>query len=642
MPQESDLLTGLTAPQKKAVQYHDGPLLIIAGPGSGKTEVISRRAAYLIKHEHTKPENLLVTTFTEKASLELKDRIQQKLPAQNIEHMQVSTIHSFCNTILTEFRDAGPYPKGFHILDEAAQLLFIYSYRKDLGLGDIVKGRESDFFLEVLSTFNLATEELVGPDRLAAYCEQKFNSADEDEKAIWEERVKISRAYESYLRMLHDLNVTDFSNLQRHALEMITKNPDILRQIQQRYMDVLIDEYQDTNAIQELILEKIAEPHMSIAVVGDDDQSIYRFRGATVKNILNFGHKYKQVEIVRLEDNFRSLEPIVNHSSRLIKCNAVRSEKNLRCARQKIKNDILLVHQSIAQEEAESVVTILQKLKAAGVIKHYRDVAILLRSVKSYAGPYLEILTEKKIPHVVTRDGMFFNRDDITEFCRLFTYLGASKPWGDKFLRCSVMNFTEKTLEVLKHYKEDLSSITSDKKLKDIGIMDERDTQKILSMIELKNKVQMRQHKSLLEVLYEIFRISGYFNKAEKQKDIEAVRNLAILTRIIGEFDSYGGTTNLYPFLSYMKILKESSLDSFVKPPEDAVQVMTVHQAKGLEFPVVVIGAAMEGRFPIKIRRKKYEIPYGLMKSGKPEVPDHHFVDDWAKLNLSRSGKSIR
>lgn len=625
---ESDLLDGLTEAQRDAVQYHDGPLLIIAGPGSGKTEVISRRAAYLIKNAYTKPENLLVTTFTEKAALELKDRIQKKLPEQNIELMQVSTIHSLCNALLTEFRDASAYPKGFHILDEAAQLLFIYSRRKDLGLGDIIKGRESDFFSEVLSTFNLATEELVRPDKFVEYCKTKLEEAEEDEKALWEERTQIASSYERYLEMLLESNVTDFSNLQRHVLEMISKHEDILRQIQERYTDVLIDEYQDTNAVQELILGKIAEPDMYLAVVGDDDQSIYRFRGATVKNILNFGEKYKSVKIVRLEHNFRSLEPIINHCSRLIKCNAARSEKNLCCVRNDIKNDILLVHRSTAKEEAESVVDILQKLISAGVIKQYRDVSILLRSVRSYAEPYLEALRKNQIPHLVTRDGRFFERDDISEVCQLFTYLGASKPWGDKFLRCSLMMFTEDTEDALEEFKQDLGSITREEELKEISVQDEHDRNKIWEMISLKKKVQNREHKSLLEVLYEILRISGYFKKIEEEGDAESVRNIGILTRIIGEFDAYGGTTVLYPYLSYMKMLKQSALDSFVRPPEDAVQVMTVHQAKGLEFPAVVIGAAMEGRFPTKMRRKQYEIPYELMQSGEPEVVDHHLVDE--------------
>lgn len=623
-----DLLKGLTQAQQEAIKYREGPLLIIAGPGSGKTEVISRRAAYLIQNGYTKPEDLLVTTFTEKAALELKDRIQIKLSDQNVELMQVSTIHSFCHSLLTEFRDASPYPKGFHILDEAAQLLFIYSRRKDLGLGDIIKGRESDFFSEVLSTFNLETEELVKPSKFVEYCEKKLEIAEKDEKALWEERVIIAKSYERYLEILLESNVTDFSNLQRHTLDMLMKHKEVLRQIQSQYTDVLIDEYQDTNAVQEIILGRIAEPHMYLAVVGDDDQSIYRFRGATVKNILNFEKKYKPVKIVKLEDNFRSLDPIIKHCSRLIQCNQKRAEKSLRCIRKEFKNDILLVHEITAKEEAKSVVSILKRLLFNGVIKQYRNIAILLRSVRSYAEPYIEELRAKRIPHIVTRDGRFFDRNDISEICSLFIFLGASKPWGDKFIRCSVMQLTEKTEKALSQFKQDLSSIHDEDKLKKIGVLDKKDRGKIMDLIKLKKQIQNRKHKSLLDVLYKILQISGYFRRIEKKQDAEGIRNIGILTRIVGEFDEYGGTNVLYPFLSYMKMLKQGALDSFVRPPEDAVQVMTVHQAKGLEFPVVIIGAAMEGRFPTYARRNKYEIPYRLMKSGKPEVADHHLVDE--------------
>ena len=265
------IFKNLTKAQQEAITYHEGPLLIIAGPGSGKTEVISCRAAYLINSGLTKPEDLLVTTFTEKAALELKDRIQSKLPKINVERMQVSTIHSFCYSLLNEFRSKSPFPRGFSVLDEAGQLLFIYSRRKALGLGDIMKGRESDFFSEVQRTYNLATEELVAPDKFMEYCEMKLKDAGEDDKALWEERVYIAKSYERYLDILLESNATDFSNLQRHALTLIQKSRGVLNEVQDRYTDILIDEYQDTNAIQDIILTKIAKPHMNLAVVGDDD-----------------------------------------------------------------------------------------------------------------------------------------------------------------------------------------------------------------------------------------------------------------------------------------------------------------------------------------------------------------------------------
>lgn len=628
MKKNTYLFKNLTRAQKEAITYHDGALLIIAGPGSGKTEVISCRAAYLILSGLTKPENLLVTTFTEKAALELKDRIQAKLPDINVELMQVSTIHSFCYFLLNEFRSSSPFPSGFSVLDEAGQLLFIYSRRKELELGEIMKGRESDFFAEVQRTYNLATEELVAPGKFYKYCEACLKNANEDEKALWEERVQIAKSYKLYLDLLLDSNFTDFSNMQRYALNTLQKNKNILREVREWYTDILIDEYQDTNAVQDIILTEIARPHMNLAVVGDDDQSIYRFRGATVKNILNFDRKYKPKKIIMLEDNFRSLMPIITHSSRLIKHNTPRKEKNLRCRRNEWINDILLVYEETAAEEAKSVISIIRRLKANGTIKHFKDITILLRSVRSYAGAYLDALKEAKIPYIVIRDGLFFERNDISEICNLFFFLGASKPWGDKFIRCSIMQFTDKTQKALEKFKEDLTIVKDESSLKSIGISDKNDRNKVLELIDLKKRVQEKKYQSILEILYEILRISGYFQKTEKERDYEAIKNIGIFTKTLSLFDDFGRTDNIYPFLAYIKLLKQSTLDSFSMIPEDSVQVMTVHQAKGLEFPVVVIGAAMEGRFPTYQRRNKYEIPYKLMKSGKPEVADHHLVDE--------------
>jgi len=618
----------LTPAQKEAISYHKGPLLIIAGPGSGKTEVISQRAAHLISSGKAAPQNLLVTTFTEKAALELKDRIQSKLQNENVELMQVSTIHSLCHTLLNEFRSKSPFPKGFWVLDEAAQLLFIYSRKKELGLGKVMKGRESDFFASTLRAFNLATEELVKPKDLIAYCEKKLNQADEDTQAFWKEQLLIAHAYKKYLDLLTKTNATDFSNLQKHALQMLKENKDILKKVQNRFSHVLIDEYQDTNTVQDMILSLIAEPEMNIAVVGDDDQSIYRFRGATVKNILEFPHKHKPVKTVLLEDNFRSLEPIIDHSSRLIECNQCRSAKSLRCIRKDWKNDILYVHEKKASEEAESVVKILKKLKMDGTIKQYKDAAILLRSVRSYADPYKESLEKYHIPYVMHRDGGFFERQEISDIYNLFIFLSTSKPWGDKFIRCPLLNLDKKTEEKLKSFKKDITTLQSEKDIRTLGITRKKDREKLSALIELKKKVQNRQNQSILEIFYDLQRLSGYFSRMEKQNNKEAIKNIGIFTRIISEFDEYRGTNVIYPFLSYLKLLKQSRLDSFTEPTQDAVQVMTVHQAKGLEFPVVVIGAAMEGRFPTRRRREKYEIPYELRTSGRPEVEDPHIVDE--------------
>jgi DNA helicase-2/ATP-dependent DNA helicase PcrA len=630
MSSNTDILCDLTPAQREAVTYYGGPLLIIAGPGSGKTEVISCRAAYLIRSGKVKPENLLAATFTDKAALKLKDRIQKKLPEVNVEAMQVSTIHSFCYGLLDGFRSETPFPRGFRVLDEAGQRLFVYSRRKELGLSEIMKGRECDFFAEVLRTYNLAAEELVDPVKFEAWCAARLAAVGSDEKPLWEERVCVARSYRRYLELLQEAEAVDFSNLQRQALEMLKNRKAVLRQVRNRFHEILIDEYQDTNAVQEDLLFLVAAPRQRLAVVGDDDQSIYRFRGATVKNILTFHKRHAAVKVVKLEDNFRSLKPIIVHSSELIRCNPknARLDKELRCKRRDWSNDLVIVHEQSAADEAKAVTAVLRSLVSDGTIRRLNDVAILLRSVHSYAEPYLDALKEAKIPFRVIGDGKFFERADIDEIYGLFTFLEATKPWGDRFVRCGLMDFSVKTEKALKAFKSNLVEAGGEERLRKIGIRDTADQAKICGLIDLKRRVQEGRHRSLLEVLYEILRISGYFAGAERDGDEEAVRNLGILTKIAGDFDEHGGTNNPYAFMSYLKLLREGAHDSYRRDPEDAVSVMTVHQAKGLEFPVVVIGAAMEGRFPARARRSPYEIPCKLMRSGQPEVRDPHIVDE--------------
>jgi DNA helicase-2/ATP-dependent DNA helicase PcrA len=632
MKTDLKILEGLTESQKKAVTHLDGPLLIVAGPGSGKTEVISRRAAFLVQSGAASPENLLVTTFTEKASLELKDRIQTKLPDVNVEAMQISTIHSFCYSLLNDFREHSPFRSGFRVLDDAGQLLFIYTRRVDLGLNTILKGRESDFFSEVKRLYNLASEEQIEPQKLIAYCRDQIKKADPDDKTLLRENEIVAQSYQKYLQQLHEANTTDFSNLQRHAYDLLRNNEAVLQTLRQRFSFILIDEYQDTNGIQDRILRSLAEPKMNVTVVGDDDQSIYRFRGATVKNILSFestygGHK-KPVAVVKLEDNFRSLESILHHTSRLIRHNSLRTDKNLLCHRNRFVNDILLVHRKSAAEEAEAVVRILKSYIDNGVIKQKRDVAILLRSVRSYAGPYLESLQKYDLPYVLVRDGGFFARSDILDIYNLFVFLGQTKSWADKFVCCDIMNLSQDTAAALRSYKQDISKIKNEGELRKIGVKNKDDANRIIELIELKKRALSRKFSSIMELLYELFRITRYFARSEREGNREAIRNLAILTRIAEIFDEHGKTSNIYPFLSYLKLLKQSGLDSFMLAPTDAIQVMTVHQAKGLEFPVVVIGAAMERRFPASNRKPWYEIPYCLCESGEPEVTDYHTADE--------------
>ncbi len=635
----------LTPEQRAAILHTAAPLLIIAGPGSGKTEVLTWRVAHLVRSGQIAPEHLLVTTFTNKAALELKDRIQLKLPDVAVETMQVGTLHAFCADLLRQYPSRSPLPHGFHILDEHGQLLYVYTRRKALGLSERVKGRPHDFFSNVLRLFNLATEELVEPEQLGEWCECQRVEAEAyaaemaegrsktkaqqaaGEVERWCEEKVVVTAYRQYVDLLRREGLADFAFLQRHAYDLLTAHPDVVAGLRQRYRAILVDEYQDTNAVQERLLQLLADDGANLTVVGDDDQSIYRFRGATVRNLLDFPKRYPGARVIRLTQNFRSREPIVKHSLEVIVHNPARFEKELFTQRGP-GSDVLLVYRRSVGEEATALAELLRRLHAAGQVRRWSDVVLLLRSVRSYAAPYADALRLAGIPVVVVGDATLFERDDVQQWVNLFTFLGATKSWGDVHVRQPILELDEASVAALKAFSGYLLDADDDAGLGEVGVVSSVDRRKLLRLLALKRRVQAKEHTSLLEVFYNLLAITGYAARCERSGQLEALFNLGVFSRLIAAFDAHAGTRTLYPFQDYLKLMREGGVDPTIVEPEDAVRVMTIHQAKGLEFPVVALGSVMDGRLPSTRRRDPYEVPHDLRASGPPEVPDPHLVDE--------------
>jgi len=635
----------LTPEQRDAILHTGGPLLIIAGPGSGKTEVIAWRVVHLVRSGLVAPENLLVTTFTNKAALELKDRIQHRLPDVHVEAMQVSTLHSLCADLLRQYQSRSPLPRGFHILDEHGQFLFVYTRRKALGLDARIKGYPHQFFSHVLRLFNLATEELVEPGKLDEWCDSRRVEAEayaaevaggrsktKAQKAAgevgrWCEEKVIVEAYRRYVDLLRERGLADFAFLQRYAYDLLTANPEIVAALRDRYRAILVDEYQDTDAVQERLLELLAGDGAHLTVVGDDDQSIYRFRGATVNNLLSFRKHYPGTRTILLTENFRSREPVVTHSLDVIVHNPARFAKDL-FTRRGPGSDVLLVYERSVGEEAAALADLLRRLHSAGKIRRWNDVVLLLRSVRSYAAAYADALRAAGVPVVVAGDATLFERDDVQQLVNLFTFLGATQPWGDVHVRQPILGLDEATVAALRGFRGYLLDLDGDEKLQEIGVISPADRCKLGALLALKRRVQAKEHTSLLEAWYALLALTGYAALCERARYLDALLNLGVFSQLVAAFDEHGGTRTLYPFLDYLKLLREGGVDPAVVEPEDAVRVMAIHQAKGLEFPVVVVGSVMQGRLPSSRRRDHYEVPHALRASGKPEVEDLHLVDE--------------
>ncbi len=651
MKRPAHLPSYLTDRQLEAVLHVGSPLLVIAGPGSGKTAVITWRVTHLVKTELVTPAHCLVTTFANRAAIELQDRIEQNLrdsgsvrAEADIAPMRIGTFHSLCADILREYQSRSALPRGFRILDDSAQFLFVYTNRKELGLDALVKGRPHDLFRNVLRLFDRATQELVRPKDLLSWCRKQQKQAEKaatqaakgksktkaqkaaDQVELWMEEAIVTQSYQAYCKLLAEHSLVDFAFLQRHALELLDAHPDAAAELRERYREILVDEYQDTDATQEKILQHLAGGGQHLTVVGDDDQSIYRFRGATVRNLLTFNERYAGAHWIVLNENFRSREPIVEHSLNVITQNPARFQKDLFTLRG-TGSDVLLAYEHSVAEEAAAIARLLRNLHETGRIRRWSDVTFLLRSVKSYAKEYRLALEAEGIPVCVIGDATLFERQDVDELYNLFSFLGTKKPWGDVRVRCSLMGWGDATCAALQAYTGSLLDLESEDDVRGIGV-DASDCPRLAQLIALKRRVQAKEHASLLEVFYALLAVTQHVARGEMAGRVEPLINVGIMSGLVAAFDEHGGTHNLFPFQDYLQLMKEGGIDPAVIVPDDAVQIMTIHQAKGLEFPAIVIGSVMDGRLPSMRRRDPYEIPDQLRASGPPEVEDPHMVDE--------------
>lgn len=606
------LLEGLT-PEQRAVVLHDrGPLLVVAGPGAGKTEVILRRAAYLVLARHVPPERILLTTFTRKAAEELRLRLAPWL-GPTVERLLITTIHGFCQWVLERFPQAHQYGPAPQILDEAAQHLFVFTNLRELGL-DRPRGRLGDFLAETIAAFNAYSENLVDPDRL---CEVVAPTTDDPEAPI------VAEAYRRYRQLLAEARLLDFPGLQREAYALLRHDSTVRQAVQAQFHYVIVDEHQDTNPLQDLILSLVAAPEHNICVVGDDDQSIYRFRGATVANFLRFPDLYPQARRIELVRNFRSTRPIVEVASRLIAHNPLRYAKALLPVRGD-GPEVLLLTADDVDDEAERLVELIQLLRSSGAVERWSDIAVLFRSVRHYAQPLLEALAQRGIPAVATGNGAFFDRPDIQQLRDLLLALAWPNYWRPAHFAGPLLGLQPETLARL----ATLDGIIWDlppERLAELGITPERDRSVLARLLALHDDVRQRRHGSIVNLVFRLLEASGYVAACIERGDERALRNLAQFTQLAAAFDQQDRSASPYRFGEYLRGLPERSLDELAPDDEDAVQIMTIHQAKGREFPVVIVASLVEGRLPARERPARFQLsPEQLALLAPPELTERH------------------
>ncbi len=587
-----NILEGLNPQQKEAVEHFKGPLLILAGAGSGKTRVLTHRIAYLIDHYDVNPYHILALTFTNKAAGEMRERVDQ-IVGFGAENIWVSPFHSTCVRILRRYIEVLGYKRSFTIYDADDQRALMREIIKYLDL-DPKKYKERAF-LNVISN---AKDELIGPEDYAA------RAQGDGMREIY------ARAYQEYEKRLHDANALDFDDLICKTIQMFQENRDILSYYRNRFRYILVDEYQDTNTAQFKLISLLASTpsddggvEHNLCVVGDDDQSIYKFRGANIMNILNFEQEYPDTRVIRLEENYRSTQNILDAANAVIHNNTKRKEKALWT--RKDKGDSIYYSQFENEyEEAESVSSAIAHAVSNGKAD-YKDFAILYRT-NAQSRVFEEKLINYNIPYRIVGAVNFYQRKEIKD---ILAYLRTIENGMDDISAKRIINVPKRgigltTIDRVSNYAiihgtSFYSALQDYEYIENIG----RSAAKLGSFVGLIESFRTNLEDpdySIEQLIRDVVEQSGYEAMLAEDDSEESQARLENIEELINKAASYEedheeeGAT-LGGFLEEVALVAD--IDN-VDDSTDIVLLMTLHSAKGLEFPYVYLVGMEDGIFP--------------------------------------------
>ena len=569
---ESDrmnLVDSLNDRQKEAVVNTDGPMLILAGAGSGKTKVLTTKVAYLIEEKNIDPNNILAITFTNKAAKEMKERIF-KLEGNSAFYIQISTFHSFGLKILKENCELLGYEKNFTILDSDDSLSIIKKIMKELNI-DANKYNPK----AIKNVISNNKNEIIDPEKYSLYVNTDF-----DEIAL-----EVYRKYEKSLKIN---NAVDFDDLLILPLKLFNNNPGVLQKYQEKYKYVFIDEYQDTNEPQYILSKMISAKYKNITVVGDADQAIFTWRGANYKNILNFENDYKDAKVVLLEENYRSTKTILNAANNVIKNNKVRKEKNLWTQNEE-GSKITYYKAFDEKDESNYVVNEIKKLIEKGV--NPKDICVLYRA-NAQSRTVEEAFLTSNISYNIVGSYAFYNRKEIKD---LIAYLKLIYNNKDDVSLLRVINYPKRGIGNKAIENLAIKSNVLDKSLYEV--IDSGKELDFKNMIEEIKKEE--SHLTLTELIDMVLDKSGMKKSLEDEKSIEAdirLENLEEFKSIAKAMEINEGIVSLEELLDKLALVSDVSEQK--NDNEDKVTLMTMHAVKGLEYDYVFIVGVEEGLFP--------------------------------------------
>ena len=555
--------------QKEAVLQNDGPLLILAGAGSGKTSVLTTKVAYLIEEKNVNPKNIVAITFTNKAAKEMKERIIKQVGPKGYD-IQISTFHSFGLRIIKENYEKLGYEKNFTIIDSDDSLVVIKKILKDMNI-DTTRCNPKFIKNQISSCKN----EMVTPEKY------KLLVNDEISEITY-------KVYKKYQETLLRNNSLDFDDLLIMPIILFNKYPSVLENYQELFKYVFIDEYQDTNEAQYLLSKMICEKYKNICVVGDDSQSIYSWRGANFKNILNFEKDYKDAEVILLEQNYRSTKNILNAANSVIKNNIKKKDKNLWTENEEGEK-IKYVRTNDEKDEASFVTREIKNLREQGT--SLSDIAVLYRT-NAQSRTIEEAFLNSNIPYTIVGAFAFYSRKEIKD---LLAYLKLIYNTKDDISLLRVINYPKRGIGA-----KTLENLSMDAVLNGTSIFDAIDKSKEL---EFKNLIlEMKKSSeslSLTETIDMVLDKSGIKNDLESEHTLEAdirLENLEEFKSITKIFEEESGIASLEEFLNEISLVSDVTESKNDNTPK--VTLMTTHAVKGLEFKYVFVIGMEENIFP--------------------------------------------
>jgi len=643
---KDNILSGLNKEQLQAVTYKDGPLLIIAGAGTGKTTVITKRVAWLVLNKLAKTDQILALTFTEKAAQEMEERIDLLLPYGYVD-LWVSTFHSFGEKILQQHALDIGLPINFKLLNESQQNFLVQENIDKFNL-DYYRplGNPTKFIQSLVKHFSRAKDELISPEEYLAYAEGLVQNKDStmSHQALSQEEARlkeVANAYHTYQQLLLDNNALDFGDLINYTLKLFEKRPQILEKYQQQFKYILVDEFQDTNWAQYQLLKMLAKPKNNVTAVSDDDQAVYLFRGASYNNVLQFRKDYPQTKQVVLIKNYRSGQKILDSAYNFIQINnPERLEaqdkdiiKKLKAVK-KEKGELNYLHFKTQEDEAKGVGEKIIELKNKDQQATWNDFVILVRA-NNQAEMFVQALGFMDIPHqFLARRGLFSKPVilDILSYLKLLDNYHEG-PALYRVLTSPIFTnrINNEDLIFLTNYayKKSLSLYETIKKaptFKSLSSSTQKALEKLLFQID--KHTEMAKTSSVSKVIYQFLEDSGYLKiLAQEEKQGEDIFWLNQFFKKVKNFEAVNLDISLPQFMKMIELMINTgdtgSLEAETEEGPEAVKISTIHSAKGLEFKYVFIVNLVDRRFPSIARSEPIELPTDLIKEIVPQGDIH-------------------